>query len=86
MCCPSNEVIKSDSRIFLAIAIGGLHGDRMCDALPAMAPTNVRAVHQISLPHVESILDRLGLLSPTVPYPTASVLSNKADRSCSNEF
>ena len=33
--------------------------------LKAMAPTNVKTVHQISLLHIESNLDRLGLLSPT---------------------
>ena len=30
-----------------------------------MAPTNIETVHQTSLLHIESILDRLGLLSPT---------------------
>ena len=34
--------------------------------LQAMAPTNnIKTVHQISLLHIESSLDRLGLLSPT---------------------
>ena len=33
--------------------------------LQAMASTNVEMVHQISLFHIESNLDRLGLLSPT---------------------
>ena len=33
--------------------------------LQAMAPTNNKTVHQTSLPHIESSLDRLGLLSPT---------------------
>ena len=33
--------------------------------LRAMAPTNVKTVHQTSLLHIESNLDRLGLLSPT---------------------
>ena len=33
--------------------------------LQAMAPTDVKTVHQNSLLHVESNLDRLGLLSPT---------------------
>ena len=34
--------------------------------LQAMAPTNVKTVHQTSLPYnIESRLDRLGLLSPT---------------------
>ena len=30
-----------------------------------MAPTNVKTIHQTSLLHIESNLDRLGLLSPT---------------------
>ena len=34
-------------------------------ALQAMAPTNIRTVHQTSLLHIESNLDRLGMLSPT---------------------
>ena len=33
--------------------------------LQAMAPTNVKTVHRTSLLHIESNLDRLGLLSPT---------------------
>ena len=33
--------------------------------LQVMAPTNVKTVHQTSLLHIESNLDRLGLLSPT---------------------
>ena len=33
--------------------------------LQAMAPTNGKTVHQISLLHIESNLDRLGVLSPT---------------------
>ena len=33
--------------------------------LQAMAPTNIKTVHQASLPHIESSLDRLGLLLPT---------------------
>ena len=34
-------------------------------ALQAMAPTNIKMVHQTSLLHIESNLDRLGMLSPT---------------------
>ena len=34
-------------------------------ALQAMAPTNIKTVHQTSLLHIESNLDRLGMLSPT---------------------
>ena len=37
-------------------------------ALQAMAPTNIKTVHQTSLLHIESNLDRLGMLSPT-PRP-----------------
>ena len=33
--------------------------------LQAMAPANINTVHQTSLLHIESSLDRLGLLSPT---------------------
>ena len=34
-------------------------------ALQAMAPTNIKTVRQTSLLHIESNLDRLGMLSPT---------------------
>ena len=34
-------------------------------ALQAMAPTNIKTVHQTSLLHIKSNLDRLGMLSPT---------------------
>ena len=33
--------------------------------LQAMAPTDIKTVHKTSLLHIESSLDRLGLLSPT---------------------
>ena len=33
--------------------------------LQAMAPTKIKTVHQTSLLHIESNIDRLGLLSPT---------------------
>ena len=33
--------------------------------LQVMVPTNIKTVHQTSLLHIESSLDRLGLLSPT---------------------
>ena len=61
MCCPSNKVIKSDTRSFLAL--GGFDEDKLCDTL--QIPTNIKTVHQISLLYIESNLDRLGLLSPT---------------------
>ena len=43
-------------------------------ALQAMAPTNVKTVHQTSLLHIESNLDRLG---ECCRLPTTSVLSKK---------
>ena len=46
-------------------ALGALHEDKLCYILQALAPTNVETVHQTSLFHIESNLDRLGLLSPT---------------------
>ena len=41
--------------------------------LQVMAPTDVKTVHQASLLHIESRLDRLGLLWPTYPRPAFSV-------------
>ena len=63
MCCPSNKVIKSDRRSF--VALGGLHEDKLYDTLQEIAPTNVETVHRTSLVYIEINLDRLGLLSPT---------------------
>ena len=67
--CGHKRVIKAD---------GSHHGDnpllrptgiqiatKMYATLQAMAPTNVKMVHQTFLLHIESNLDRLGLLSPT---------------------
>ena len=65
MCSPSYKVIKSHTKSCLAIVIGGLHEDKLWDTLQAMVPTNVKTAHQTSLPHIESNLDPLGLLSPT---------------------
>ena len=48
MCCPSTKVIKSDSKTFSTVAIGGLHFTS----------------GGTDLFHLESILDRLRLLSP----------------------
>ena len=56
---PSKVITKS------FLALGGLHEDKLCDILQAMAPTNVEAVQQTSLFHFESKPDRLGLLSLT---------------------
>ena len=62
MCYPSNRVIKRDTKRFLAL--GGLHEDKLCDTLQKRAPVNFKTIHQTSLLHTESNLDRLGLLSP----------------------
>ena len=61
--CPTNKVVKSGTKHFLAL--GGLQGDKLCDILQAMTPTNVEAVHQTFLFHFKSNPDRVGLLSPT---------------------
>ena len=63
MCCPSNKVIKSDIKSVLAL--GRLHEDKLCDTLQALAPTNVKTVHQTSLLHIENNFSRHALLSPT---------------------
>ena len=63
MCCPSNKVIKTDTKRFLNP--GGLHENKLCDTLQALAPINVKTVHHTSLLHIENNLDRLRLLSLT---------------------
>ena len=63
MCCQTNKVTISDTKRVLAL--GGVHEDKLCDTLQAMAPTNAETVHQTYFFHIESNLDRLGLLSPT---------------------
>ena len=64
MCCPTNEVIESDTKQNLAF--GGLHEDNLWDILQVTAPTNVKTAHQTSLLHnIESNPDRLRLLPPT---------------------
>ena len=60
---PNQESHQNDTKRFLAL--GGLYEDKLCDILQAMAPTNVRTVHQTSLFHIESNLDQLGSLPPT---------------------
>ena len=73
MCCPTNKVIKSDTKRFLAL--GGLHEGMSCGILQAMAPTNVETVFQTSSFHIESYSDRLELLVPQITLQ--SVLINK---------
>ena len=47
-----------------------------------MAPTNIKAVHQTSLLHIESNLDRLGMLQPTHDQRS----QQKNGKLCSNQF
>ena len=64
MCYPANKIIKSNS--IRVLPIEGLHEDKLCDILQAMAPINVKTVHQTSsLRIIESNLDRVGLLLHT---------------------
>ena len=72
MYCPSNKVIKSDPESFLALGV--LHGDKLCDTLRAMAPANVKTV--IKPPY--SMSRATSIDSNCCRLPTTSVLSNKA--------
>ena len=56
---------KSSKVIQKKISLGVLNEDKLCNTLQAMAPTNVKTVHQTCLLHIGSNLDRLGLLPPT---------------------
>ena len=51
-------------------------------ALQAMAPTNIKTVHQTSLLHIESNLDRLEMLSPTHDQHS----QQKTEKLHSNQF
>ena len=77
----SHRPIKCQSRLWAQRGTkvnGSHHGDnpllrptgiqivtKSYAALQAMAPTNIKTVHQTSLLHIESNLDGLGMLSPT---------------------
>ena len=77
----SHRPIKCQSRLWSQTGTkvnGSHHGDnpllrptgiqiatKRYAALQAMAPTKIKTVHQTSLLHIESNLDRLGMLSPT---------------------
>ena len=76
----SHRTIKCQSRLWSQRGTkvnGSHHGDnpllrptgiqiatKSYAALQAMAPTNIKTVHQNSLLHIASNLDRLGMLSP----------------------
>ena len=77
----SHRPIKCQSRLWSQRGTkvnGSHHGDnpllrptgiqiatKRYPALRAMAPTNIKTVHQTSSYHIESNLERLGMLSPT---------------------
>ena len=77
----SHRPIKCQSRLWTQRGTkvnGSHHGDnpllrpagnqivtKRCATLQTIAPTNTKTVHQSSLLHIESSLDRFGLLSPT---------------------
>ena len=75
MYCPSNKIIKSDTKRFLAL--GGLHEANLCYTLQAMAPTDVKTVHRTSLLYVESNLDQLGLFKNNLNAAKPPELSNQ---------
>ena len=55
-------------------------------ALQAMAPTNVETVHQTSLLHIESNLDRLGMLPPTHDQRSQQKTGKITEKLRSNQF
>ena len=77
----SHRPIKYQSRLWSQRGTkvnGSHHGDnplfsptgiqiatKISAALQAMAPTNIKTIHQTSLLNIESNLDRLGMLPPT---------------------
>ena len=63
-CCSFTKVVRSNSK--RSWTIGGSHDDTLGVTSQGMKPTNiVKKVDQNSLLHIESNLDRVGLLSPT---------------------
>ena len=55
-------------------------------ALQAMAPTNIKTVHQTSFLHIESNLDRLGMLSPTHDQHSQQKNGKITEKLRSNQF
>ena len=55
-------------------------------ALQAMAPTNIKTVHQTSILHIESNLDRLGMLSPTHDQRSQQKTGKITEKLRSNQF
>ena len=55
-------------------------------SLQAMAPTNIKTVHQTSLLHIESNLDRLGMLSPTHDQRSQQKHGKITEQLRSNQF
>ena len=55
-------------------------------ALQARAPTNIKTVHQTSILHIESNLDRLGMLSPTHDQRSQQKTGKITEKLRSNQF
>ena len=55
-------------------------------ALQATAPTNIKTVHQTSILHIESNLDRLGMLSPTHDQRSQQKTGKITEKLRSNQF
>ena len=80
MYCPSNKVIKSDTKHFLAL--GGLHEDKRYATLYKQWHRPIMSKRLIKPPN--SISRTASIDSDCCRLPTASVLSNKAEKSSSN--
>ena len=69
MCCPTNEVFKSDAKRFLAL--GRLHEDKLCDILQAYGTDQCRnASSNVLIPYREQL--RLTRIVVAHPRPAFS--------------
>ena len=98
----SHRLIKCQSRLWSQRGTkvnGSHHGDnpllrptgiqiatKSYAALQAMAPTNIKTVHQTSLLHIESNLVRLGMLSPTHDQRSQQKTGKIMEKLRSNQF
>ena len=57
---------------------------KSCATLEAIAPTNIKTVHQTSLLHIESRLDRLGFFKNNQNAPTPSEHPLVRGKKCQN--
>ena len=98
----SHRPIKCQSRLWSQRGTkvnGSHHGDnpllrptgiqiatKSYESLQAMAPTNIKTVHQTSLLHIESNLDGLGMLSPTHDQRSQQKHGKITEQLRSNQF